>query len=172
MSENPPEKRPAEDQSEPLGRQLGARLRAIRKQKKLSLQDLEQQSGGQWKAAIVSAYERGDRSISAVKLAELAEFYDVPLSAIFPGRGSGVAETSRYCRIDVNALKAAPESLVGGLQRFVASIQQMRGDYNGQVITLRDSDLQLFASLHRVDIPVLLRIWGQAGILFRPSHID
>ena len=65
-------------------RALGARLRAIRTQQHLSLHGVERKSGGKWKAVVVGSYERGDRSVTVAKLAELAEFYGVPVSELLP----------------------------------------------------------------------------------------
>ena len=64
---------------------LGARLRAIRTQQGLSLHGVEEKSRGRWKAVVVGSYERGDRSVTVQKLAELADFYGVPLSEQLPG---------------------------------------------------------------------------------------
>ena len=46
------------------GRKVGERLRVIRRQKKLSLQEVEAQSGQEFKASVLGAYERGERAIS------------------------------------------------------------------------------------------------------------
>ena len=43
-------------------RQVGERLRAIRKQKRLSLQEVEAQSEQEFKASVLGAYERGERA--------------------------------------------------------------------------------------------------------------
>ena len=63
---------------------LGARLRAIRAQQHLSLHGVERKSGGRWKAVVVGSYERGDRAVSVQRLAELAEFYGVPVGELLP----------------------------------------------------------------------------------------
>ena len=60
-------------------RALGARLRAIRTQQGLSLHGVEKKSKGRWKAVVVGSYERGDRAVTVQKLAELADFYGVPV---------------------------------------------------------------------------------------------
>ena len=52
---------------------LGARLRAIRTQQGLSLHGVEEKSRGRWKAVVVGSYERGDRSVTVQKLADLTE---------------------------------------------------------------------------------------------------
>ncbi|HEY1093205.1 MAG TPA: helix-turn-helix transcriptional regulator, partial [Glycomyces sp.] len=59
---------------------LGNRLRDIRMQQGLSLQGVEDKSGGKWKAVVIGSYERGDRSITVSRLAELADFYRIPVS--------------------------------------------------------------------------------------------
>ena len=64
---------------------LGNRLRAIRQQQGLSLQRVEEKSGGKWKAVVVGSYERGDRAVTVAKLAQLADFYGVPVSVLLPG---------------------------------------------------------------------------------------
>ena len=50
----------------------------------MSLQDVQQASRGKWKAAVVGAYERGDRNVTVARLSELADFYGVPVSEILP----------------------------------------------------------------------------------------
>ena len=54
---------------------VGKRLRSIRKQRGLSLQDVQRLSEQEFKAAMLGAYERGERSLSLPRLQRLAEFY-------------------------------------------------------------------------------------------------
>ena len=61
----------------PYTRLVGERLRNIRQQKNLSLNEVEQQSEDEFKASVLGAYERGERSISVPRLERLARFYDV-----------------------------------------------------------------------------------------------
>jgi len=63
---------------------LGSRLRAIRTQQGLSLHGVEEKSRGRWKAVVVGSYERGDRAVTVQRLAELAEFYGVPIHELLP----------------------------------------------------------------------------------------
>jgi len=63
---------------------LGARLRATRTAQALSLDGVEQKSGGQWKAVVVGSWERGDRSPTVEKLAGVAEFYGVAIASLIP----------------------------------------------------------------------------------------
>src|SRR5512134_3279998 len=64
---------------------LGARLRAIRQQQGLSLHGVEEKSQEKWKAVVVGSYERGDRAVTVQRLAELADFYGVPVQELLPG---------------------------------------------------------------------------------------
>src|SRR5579883_2442400 len=66
-------------------KRVGERLRAIRKQKDLSLQDVEQSSREEFKASVLGAYERGERAISVPRLQRLARFYNVPVDRLLPG---------------------------------------------------------------------------------------
>lgn len=63
---------------------VGSRLRSVRKQKKLSLQAVEAMSELEFKASVLGAYERGERSISVPRLQRLAALYDVPIDQLLP----------------------------------------------------------------------------------------
>ena len=63
---------------------VGERLRAIRKQKGLSLQEVEAASDQEFKASVLGAYERGERAISVPRLQRLARFYNVPVDQLLP----------------------------------------------------------------------------------------
>src|SRR5207253_3934884 len=65
-------------------RRVGERLRAIRKQKGLSLQEVEADSTQEFKASVLGAYERGERSISVPRLQRLARYYNVPVDQLLP----------------------------------------------------------------------------------------
>ena len=89
--------------------QLGNRLRSIRQQQGLSLHGVEEKSNGRWKAVVVGSYERGDRAVTVPKLADLAEFYGVPLAELLPSsRGSASAlEAVPKVTIDLDTSRRA-----------------------------------------------------------------
>src|SRR5215831_9360717 len=122
---------------------LGARLRAIRTQQGLSLHGVEEKSRGRWKAVVVGSYERGDRSVTVQKLAELAEFYGVPVSELLPGDAAPTAlAPSPKLVIDLERMAQLPKDKAGPLARYVATIQSQRGDYNRRVLSIRQEDLR------------------------------
>lgn len=143
---------------------LGSRLRAIRQQQGLSLQGVEEKSGGRWKAVVIGSYERGDRAVTVAKLAELAEFYGIPVAELLPG-GSAVAmhEPPTHIVIDLEQLARLPVDKAGPLSRYAAAIQAQRGDYNGRVLSIRQDDLRTLAVIYDQPAGLLaeeLIAWG------------
>ena len=63
---------------------VGERLRATRRAKKMSLQEVEGVSIGEFKASVLGAYERGERSISVPRLWRLAGLYCVEVTDLLP----------------------------------------------------------------------------------------
>ena len=71
-----------ETNDESYAAQLGERMRAIRQQKGLSLNEVEQSTNQEFKASVMGAYERGERIISVPRLERLARFYNVTIDQI------------------------------------------------------------------------------------------
>ena len=128
---------------------LGARLRAIRTQQGLSLHGVEEKSEGRWKAVVVGSYERGDRAVTVQRLAELADFYAVPVSELLPdGAPNGAAEPPPRLILDLEKLARIPADRSAPLARYTATIQSQRGDYNGRVLSIRQEDLRSLAVIY------------------------
>ncbi|HVE64673.1 MAG TPA: transcriptional regulator [Mycobacteriales bacterium] len=128
---------------------LGARLRAIRTQQGMSLHGVEEKSGGRWKAVVVGSYERGDRAVTVQRLAELAEFYSVPIHELLPdGLAATLAEPAPRIVIDLEQLSHVPADQAAPLARYAATIQGQRGDYNGRVLSIRQEDLRSLAVIY------------------------
>jgi len=152
-------------------RRVGERLRFVRKQKRLSLQAVEAASDQEFKASVLGAYERGERSISVPRLQRLAEFYNVPVDQLLPrdvngaltamgaapATGGVVSQVSSEDRprseaggrvtIDLTRLESvqAPEKDL--LRRYLGMIQVQRQDFNGRVLTIRAEDVRAIGCL-------------------------
>ena len=151
-------------------RRLGARLRAIRQQQGLTLQQVEEISTGKWKAVVVGSYERGDRAVSVAKLAELSEFYNVPVSELLPKEDMGVATAASAGpgRVMLDLRKLSRPDLDPELRpvsRFAHTIQLQRGDYNGNVLTIRGEDLRALSVIYGTDPEELVIRLEDEGIL-------
>lgn len=150
------------------GGKVGTRLRAIRRQKRLSLQDVEASSIQEFKASVLGAYERGERAISVPRLQRLARFYRVPVDQLLPGddgpdfgprpgdadvvidltqpRPSARTE-ERSVKIDLTAMEGLDGTDAEMLTRYLRMIQVQRGDFNGRVLTVRRDDLRAIACI-------------------------
>jgi transcriptional regulator with XRE-family HTH domain len=141
---------------------VGSRLRAIRKQKRLSLQEVEASSGQEFKASVLGAYERGERAISVPRLQRLARFYAVPVDQLLPrdddlggesvidldaGTVSPRAADDSKVTIDLSRLASMDSSDAQLLTRYLGYIQVQRGDFNGRMLTVRRDDLRAIACL-------------------------
>lgn len=131
---------------------LGKRLRAIRQQQGLSLQGVEQKSEGRWKAVVIGSYERGDRAVTVAKLAELAEFYGVPIAELLPDATTRApSDGPTKLVLDLECLRGLDDEDARPLARYAASIQAQRGDYNGRVLSIRQEDMRALAVIY--DMP-------------------
>lgn len=144
--------------------EVGTRLRRIRMQQGLSLQDVERRSRGRWKAAVIGSYERGDRNISAARLCELAEFYGVAASEVLPQDDAPrPVDYSRGVVLDLSKLDDSERW--GGVRRYAESIQLERGDFNRQVLSVRSDDLRALAVIMGTSPDQLLDGLRDADIL-------
>jgi transcriptional regulator with XRE-family HTH domain len=140
------------------GRQVGERLRAIRRQKGLSLHDVEARSGQEFKASVLGAYERGERAISVPRLLRLAELYRVPPDQLLPRLGAEVdidlgepasppLAVGDGFTIDLVRLHEIDDQDAAVVARYAATIQLQRQDFNGQMLTIRNDDLRVLAAV-------------------------
>lgn len=144
-------------------RRVGQRLRAIRRQKRLSLQEVETSSVEEFKASVLGAYERGERAISVPRLQRLAHFYNVPVDQLLPddrpdfGLGDDRGQTPDFgamrptsslpVTIDLARLEGLSGPEADMLNRYLTMIQVQRQDFNGRVLTIRANDLHALAAI-------------------------
>lgn len=156
---------------EPYALALGERLRRVRQQQDLSLHDVEARSGGDLKASVLGAYERGERAVSITRLHAMAQFFRVPVAELLPDprindrRGPSAQDfESEQVMLDLVVLEEQRdrESL---LVRYADSIKARRGDYNGQVLSVRAADLQTLAAVMDTTAPALRSRLASAGIV-------
>src|ERR1700704_5056644 len=157
---------------------VGERLRNVRFQKALSLHDVEVTSRDEFKASVLGAYERGERSISVPRLQRLARFYGVPVDQLLPrdaddeaggdshGPGAGPGKGG----VDPVRLLQNEDPQCTVLQRYVTMVQMQRGDFNGRVLTIRFDDLRALASVLEQTPDVLLGRLEGLGLKASIAH--
>ena len=187
---------PEEDEQEEsaraaYARAVGSRLRAVRKQMRLSLQAVEAMSDQEFKASVLGAYERGERAISVPRLQRLAKLYDVPVDQLLPqdddatrwgpngepnsgnGGDSSPGRARRQLRpwdghdkvtIDLTKLNSVSGPERDLLRRFLSMIQVQRQDFNGRMITIRAEDLRAIACLFGVTPDAMSRRLDELGL--------
>ena len=173
------------EEAEDLGYavKVGSRLRAIRKQKRLSLQDVEASSDQEFKASVLGAYERGERAISVPRLQRLARFYAVPVDQLLPredevgpdavidldtGTVSRGPDDSKVI-IDLHRLQSMDSGDAQLLTRYLGYIQVQRGDFNGRMLTVRRDDLRAIACLLDVNPDLARAKLDELGLRFTPT---
>ena len=174
-------------------RSVCERLRLIRKQKGLSLQEVEASSDQEFKASVLGAYERGERAISVPRLQRLAKFYNVPVDQLLPQdhdefggprrndeelidltaeTTNGEITPSRSARrydedkvsIDLTRLQAISAQEREMLSRYLGMIQVQRQDFNGKVLTIRSEDLRAIACLFETTTDSMRRRLDELGL--------
>ena len=141
-------------------RQVGLRLRGVRRSQRLSLHDVEVSSEKEFKASVLGAYERGERAISVPRLQRLARFYGVPVDHLLPvidlTADAGVADErrapTRGITIDLIQLEAMSGQEAALLARYVTMIRAQRSDPAGSAMTIRREDLNPLAALLETDL--------------------
>ena len=161
------------------GRRVGERLRAIRRQKRLSLQEVEATSDQEFKASVLGAYERGERAISVPRLERLAQFYNVPVDQLLPRVSalgmtpSAIDLTERTGRSGVTLNLTQLDAVAGPegemLARYLGMIQVQRQDFNGRVLTVRQDDLRAVACILGVDIDNAVDRLSDLGLAQAPA---
>jgi transcriptional regulator with XRE-family HTH domain len=121
---------------------LNTRMRLIRESRHLTLVQAAKLSKGQISAIALGSYERGDRAVSARKLITIANLYEVPISELFEAPRNFMPE--ERISIDIRRILSTSNPAAQKFTEVLRSIARMRGDWNGEVISLRGQDVNNF----------------------------
>lgn len=156
--------------------EIGRRLRAVRHQQELTLDQVEIRTEGRFTAVAVASWERGDRTISAAKLLRLAAFYGVPAGELLSDLDRSSSRSSRPAgggdpgpaTVDLDRLRKA--NVPGGkvVGRYVDHIRQMRGDSSLR-ITLRGDDVRKLSALLGVTPEACRAVLAALDVADRPG---
>jgi transcriptional regulator with XRE-family HTH domain len=121
---------------------LQTRMRLIRESRHLTLTQAAKLSKGQITAIALGSYERGDRSVSARKLITIAKLYEVPVSELFEASLNFMPD--ERISIDLRKILTTSNPIAQKITEVLRNIARMRGDWNGEVISLRAQDISNF----------------------------
>ena len=153
---------------------VAAKLRAIRTAQSLSLSEVEAMSDGELKAVVLGSYERGARTLSVKRAIAISELYQVPISQLFGDDEPIQLVTSEKLVIDLRAInKRAVDAnhpdftLYQLLARVAQRIVRSRQDWNGEVLSLRQSDLETIALMFDQQISEVMRWLEDERVLLK-----
>jgi len=123
--------------------EIAAAIKGVRRAKGMTLRDVEEKSGGVWKAVVIGSYERCDRALSVKKAINLANFYQVPLDELLGLNSDKKNPTREKITLDIRATnnQVSNESEMVSIRNFATLICARRRDWNGEVLSIRNSDL-------------------------------
>jgi transcriptional regulator with XRE-family HTH domain len=137
--------------------EIAAAMKSVRRGKGMTLRDVETKSGGVWKAVVIGSYERCDRALSVKKAINLANFYQVPLNELLGLSSESKSPSREKITLDIRATSSSTsnsifdESEINNLRNFATLICAKRQDWNGEVLSIRTSDLTTIGLLLNLD---------------------
>jgi transcriptional regulator with XRE-family HTH domain len=129
--------------------QLGERLRQVRQSRHLSLTAVAERSGHEFKPSSLGAYERGERTISVLRLQQLARLYRVPVDQFLPTEDEDLVLDLR----DGTELEGGADA--GLVSSYVEAIRRQRRQEPGS-LRVRRTDVVTLAAMLRCSPEVVL----------------
>jgi len=156
-------------------REIRGRIRATRVSRGWSLADFQERSGGAITAVAMGSYERGGRTLSAPKLLAICAIFEISLvhllqsdHELVPGENPG---RHIYDLRKLQRLTAGPEK--HQLLAYIHQIIKERGDWKGEVISLRRTDIEnlvrIFAANNSLKYSDYLAWSAEQGILLKKN---
>ena len=133
--------------------EIAAAMKSVRRAKGLTLKEVEEKSGGIWKAVVIGSYERCDRALSVKKAIHLANFYQVPLTELLGLSAETKAQPKEKVTLDIRATAKTETSdyATETLRKFATLICAKRQDWNGEVLSIRTTDLTTLGLMLNLD---------------------
>jgi len=143
---------------------------------RLSLAEVAERSGNEFKASSLGAYERGDREISVRRLQRLAEVYGVRPDALLQVPKPKVIDLVGLERQEVVGLvlvlsrfRTSSDPRALAIMNFAAAIKSLRKEASSSVLVARASDSAILATLLGLDPAELARALTTG---FVADHVD
>lgn len=125
----------------PSNIEIGRRMRAARKKRGWTIAEMA--GIGKIKAVVIGSYERGSRNMPISRLGEIARILGVDVAYLL-GEPSDRPVLALVTTLDLRAISRPSFTNPGRLTLLVsycAGIVKKRNDWNGEVLSIRESDL-------------------------------
>ncbi len=172
-----PTKRTSKSEQRSDAELLAARLRQARLDRGLTLLGVQDLTQGTVRAASLSAYELGDVSIPALRLALLARLYEVPIESFFASSVGGVPapahpvpllSVGQVVHIDLVLLAKAKSQEAKMVAHLVDWIKPRRSASAGRYFAMRRDDLSGAAASNGRDVEDIIASLQKEDVLRRP----
>ena len=148
---------------------VGEKLRRMRQDRNMSLQEVCARSGGSFVVSTLSAYERGKRSLSLERLCELAVIYGQSPTALLDIENEPEFQRAFTAngplRIRLDSLERLGEEERKPLQTYLSFLRELRNDPSREMLTIRKEDLNYLSGLYGVRPQALKDYLEKEGIL-------
>ena len=147
--------------------EIAAAMKSVRKAKGMTLRDVESKSAGIWKAVVIGSYERCDRALSIKKAINLANFYQVPLNELLGLSVESKLPSREKITLDIRATSnsISLDYEIDILRKFATLLCAKRQDWNGEVLSIRTSDLTTIGLLLNLDEATTYSWLSSRGLL-------
>jgi len=125
----------------PSNIEIGRRMRAARKKRGWTIAEMA--AIGKIKAVVIGSYERGSRNMPISRLGEVARILGVDVAYLL-GQPMGRQDSALVLTLDLRAISRPSFTNPTRLELLVtycAGIVKKRSDWNGEVLSIRESDL-------------------------------
>ncbi len=125
----------------PSNIEIGRRMRAARKKRGWTIAEMA--AIGKIKAVVIGSYERGSRNMPISRLGEVARILGVDVAYLL-GQPLGRQDSALVLTLDLRAISRQSftnPSRLALLVSYCAGIVKKRSDWNGEVLSIRESDL-------------------------------
>ena len=125
----------------PSNIEIGRRMRAARRKRGWTIAEMSEV--GKIKAVVIGSYERGSRNMPISRLGEIARILGVDVTYLL---GQPITEhgSVQNLTLDLRAISRpnfANRARLAVVVNYCAGIVKKRSDWNGEVLSIRESDL-------------------------------
>ena len=155
----------------PSNIEIGRRMRAARKKRGWTIAEMA--AIGQIKAVVIGSYERGSRNMPISRLGEIARILGLDVAYLL-GQPLGRQDTALVLTLALRAISCPSFTNPARLALVVtycAGIVKKRSDWNGEVLSIRESDLlNLSFAMGMEQADLLLWLTSENYLLTEINH--